>query len=120
MDLDFLIELCDRLDPEWFGVTYDCCHFGVGKPNDYIDAIARLGNRIKHVHFSDSDQKSSELHFAIGKGTLKLDEITSALKAIHFQGTMMLDLWLYPLPEAGTKLSLPYVIKVMKVLGLKG
>jgi sugar phosphate isomerase/epimerase len=108
------------LDSNWFGVTYDCCHFGVGLPDGYVEAIARLGHRIQHVHLSDSDRKSSELHFAIGKGSLELDEITAALKAIHFQGTMMLDLWLYPLPEAGTRLSLPYVIKVMKTLGLRG
>ncbi len=120
MDLDFLTELCDRLDSDWFGVTYDCCHFGVGMPDGYVEAITRLGHRIKHVHFSDSDRKSSELHFAVGTGSLELDEITAALKAIRFQGTMMLDLWLYPLPEAGTKLSLPYVIKVMKTLGLRG
>jgi hypothetical protein len=28
-------------------------------------------------------------------------------------------LWLYPFPEEGTKISLPYVSKAMKTLGLK-
>jgi len=119
IDLDFLIKLCDALNSDSFGVTYDCCHFGVGLPNHYIEAIHRLGPRIKHVHFSDSDQQSSELHFAIGAGCLDLDGIVGALKKIKFQGTVMLDLWLYPFPEKGTKMSLPYVSRVMKELGLK-
>jgi sugar phosphate isomerase/epimerase len=120
IDLDFLVELCDRVDSDFFGVTYDCCHFGVGLPNDYVEAIPKLGHRIKHVHFSDSDKVSSELHFATGKGCLDLEAITAALKEIRFQGTMMLDLWLYPFPESGTRSSLPYVKKVMKTLGLNG
>ena len=119
IDLDFLVKLCDRVDSDFFGVTYDCCHFGVGLPNDYIQAIPKLGHRIKHVHFSDSDKSTSELHFAIGKGCLDLDGIAGALKQIKFKGSMMLDLWLYPFPEEGTKISLPYVSKVMKTLGLK-
>jgi sugar phosphate isomerase/epimerase len=119
IDLDFLIALCDGVGSEVFGVTYDCCHFGVGLPDGYIQAIAKLGSRIKHVHFSDSDKVSSELHLAIGKGCLDLDGIVAALKEINFKGTMMLDLWLYPLPEEGTKTSLPYLRKAMQTLGLK-
>jgi len=119
IDLDFLVELCDRIDSDSFGVTYDCCHFGVGLPKDYIAAIPKLGRRIQHVHFSDSDTQSSELHFAIGKGCLDLAGIAKALKQIKFNGTMMLDLWLYPFPEEGTRISLPYVSKLMKTLGLK-
>jgi sugar phosphate isomerase/epimerase len=117
IDLEFLIELCDAIDSDSFGVTYDCCHFGVGFPAGYIEAISKLGYRIKHVHFSDSDQNSSELHFAIGKGCLDLDGIIAALKKIEFSGTIMLDLWLYPFPEEGTKISLPYVARAMKAIG---
>ena len=119
IDLDFLVSLCDGVGSDAFGVTYDCCHFGVGLPEGYIQAIRKLGARIKHVHFSDSDKVSSELHFAIGKGCLDLDGIVAALKQIRFHGTMMLDLWLYPFPEEGTKISLPYVSKAMESLGLR-
>ncbi len=55
-----------------FGVVYDCCHFGVGLPKGYVDAIRRLGHRIHHVHFSDSDRVSSEVHYAPGTGCLDL------------------------------------------------
>lgn len=118
IDLDFATQLCDRVDANAFGVTYDCCHFGVGLPNGYIDAIYRLGHRIKHVHFSDSDKESSELHFAPGAGTLDLDGIVTALQSIHFQGPVMLDLWLYPFPEDGSKSGVAYLRDVLQRLAL--
>jgi sugar phosphate isomerase/epimerase len=118
IDLDWLIQLCDRLSAPDFGVVYDCCHFGVGLPGGYVDAIHKLGGRIRHVHFSDSDKVSSEVHYAPGTGCLDLAGIVDALKAIRFQGTVMLDLWLYPLPEEGSRIGVPYVAEVGKALGL--
>ncbi len=120
MRLGWLIELCNRLNDLPFSVTYDCCHFGVGLPNDYVAAIERLGRRIGHVHFSDSDLESSELHFAPGTGLLDLEGIVAALGRIDFEGTMMLDLWLYPLPDRGVEVGVPYVRRVCQTLGLGG
>ncbi len=116
MDLDFLIKLCDRVGSEFFGVTYDCCHFGIGLPDGYIGAILKLRDRIKHVHFSDSDQHTPELHFPPGKGCLDLEGIVAALKEIRFNGTFMLDLWLYPLPEEGLRIGVPYLRRVVRAL----
>lgn len=118
IDCEWLVRLCDRLENFPFSVTYDCCHFGVGLPRGYVDAIMRLGSRIGHVHFSDSDQKSSEVHFAPGTGTLDLEAIVSALQKVHFKGSMMLDLWLYPLPDEGTRIGIPYVRDVIERLGI--
>jgi hypothetical protein len=30
----------------------------------------------------------------------------------------MLDLWLYPLPEKGSRIGVPYVAELLKALGL--
>lgn len=117
-DLDWLIKLSDRLDGERFGVLFDSCHFGVGLPDDYVRAIHRLAHRIKHIHFSDSDKVSSELHFAPGTGCLDLEGIVTALKQVGFSGSVMLDLWLYPFPEQGSRTGVPYVEQVVKQLGL--
>jgi len=113
IDLDWTIALCDRMAAEDFGVTYDCCHFGVGLPSGYIDAIRKLGSRIKHVHFSDSDGVSSEVHYAPTTGNLDLTGIVHALREVRFDGTVMLDLWLDPLPEQGTKLGLAFLEKYL-------
>ena len=120
INVDWLIRLCDRVDDSGFSVTYDCCHFAVGLPDDYINALNRLGKRIGHVHFSDSDKMSSEVHFAPGTGCLDLDGIVRALEQIGFDGTMMLDLWLFPLPEYGTDIGVPFVRDVIRRLELGG
>jgi sugar phosphate isomerase/epimerase len=95
-----LARLCDAFDSEWFGVTFDFCHYGVGRPNDYIDAVRALGHRIRHIHFSDTDQKTSELHFPPGSGRLNLPGILDAFKEIGYKGTMTLDLYGYPMPAS--------------------
>jgi len=118
IDLEWLIALCDQLSDQPFSVTYDCCHFGVGLPDRYIQAIDRLGRRIGHVHFSDSDSLTSEVHFPPGAGCLDLEGIVAALQRVGFKGTMMFDLWLYPLPEQATRIGAPYVRQVCNALGL--
>ena len=79
INLDFAVLLCDRIDMPNFGIAYDSCHFAVGLPDGYVDAIRALDHRIKHVHFSDSDKRSSELHFPPGRGCLDMDAIVQAL-----------------------------------------
>ena len=107
--LEFLVELCDRIDRSNFGIVYDACHFAVGLPDGYIEAIDRLGDRIKMVHFSDSDQRSSELHFPPGRGCLDLEGILEALRRIDFAGPWMLDLYLYPVPAWGSREGLAWM-----------
>ena len=118
MDTDFLIKLCDGVDSDYFGVIYDCCHYGVGKPRAYIEDIGRLNRRIKHIHFSDSDQQTSELHFPPGRGCLDLKGIVDGFADFGFDGTITLDLYGYPLPEEGSKIGIPYLRKVIEQLGL--
>jgi sugar phosphate isomerase/epimerase len=119
MNDDLLIRLCDKLDPGHFGITYDFCHYGVGRPTDYVEAVRKLGHRIRHIHFSDSDQTSSELHFPPGAGRMDLPALLAAFKEIGYGGTMTLDLYGYPAPvgvlrdagartlEAGDFLGIP-------------
>jgi sugar phosphate isomerase/epimerase len=94
----FLISLCDALDADRFGVTFDFCHYGVGRKNDYTNAVRNLGHRIKHIHFSDSDQQTSELHFPPGAGRMDFSALLNAFRDIHYAGTITLDLYGYPMP----------------------
>jgi sugar phosphate isomerase/epimerase len=114
-----LCRLCDALDPAGFGVTYDFCHYGVGRPNDYVDAIRALGPRIRHLHFSDSDQKSSELHFPPGQGRMDLPRILQALKEIGYNGSITLDLYGYPMPVAGLAQSVAPLREACDFLGIE-
>ena len=108
-NLKWLVELCDRVDSTEFGVTYDCAHFAVAHPETYIDAIRQLGHRIKHLHFSDSDLVSSEVHYALGEGKMDLDGVITALEDIEFRGTTMIDVWLYPFPLEALQTSIEFI-----------
>ena len=118
MNDHFLIKLCDSLDPAHFGVLYDCCHYGVGQPKDYVGAIHRLGRRIRHIHFSDSDQVTSELHYAPGQGKMDLPSIVQAFKDIGYDGTLTLDLYANPTPVYSARQCLEQVNQACEFLGI--
>jgi sugar phosphate isomerase/epimerase len=120
MNLSLLIKLYDSLDSPHFGVLYDCCHFGVGRPHDYVAAVHTLGPRIRHIHFSDSDQQTSELHYAPGTGRMDLQAVLEAFRAIRFDGTLTLDLYGNPLPTYAAQQSIPQVRRACEYLGLPG
>jgi sugar phosphate isomerase/epimerase len=118
MNLEYLVKLCDALDSRYFGVLYDTCHFGVGKPKGYIESILYLGKRIRYIHFSDSDLRTSELHYPLGKGKLDIDGIVDAFAAIGYDGQISLDTWGYPLPEETSRIGIPVLRKALRKLGL--
>ena len=113
-----LAKLYDALDSPHFGILYDCCHFGVGQPRDYVGAIRRLGRRIRHIHFSDSDQRTSELHYVLGEGSLDLEAILRAFKDFGYDGTLTLDLYGNPTPIHGTERCLPWLRRAYQDLGI--
>ena len=110
--------LCDTLDSAHFGTVYDCCHYGVGRPRDYVQAIRALGRRIRLIHFSDSDLVSSEVHYAPGSGCMDLEAVLAAFREIPFDGLLMLDLYLNPTPAYAVRQSLPWLRKAYDLLAL--
>lgn len=119
MDVDLLIAFIDRVDSPQLGVLYDSCHFGVGRPYDYVSVIKKLGSRIHHIHFGDSDGKTSELHLPPGEGVLDLEQLVRQFAEIQYSGTLTLDLYLYSFPAHGARRSLDYMKRVEETLGLQ-
>lgn len=120
MDNHFMKRLCDGLDREHFGVLFDFCHYGVGQPETYVEAITDLGSRIQHLHYSDTDGFTSELHYPPGKGALDLAAMNRALADIGFAGTSTLDMYGYPMPEQGYKWGLPLYREALIEIGIAG
>ena len=120
MDNDFMKQLCDQLDRAHFGVLFDFCHYGVGQPQTYVDAIYELGSRIEHLHYSDTDGLTSELHYPPGKGLLDLAAMNKALIDIGFAGTATLDMYGYPVPEQGYIWGLPIYREALIEIGIAG
>ena len=120
MDNAFMIALCDQLDRDHFGVLFDFCHYGVGQPETCVKAIYELGARIEHLHYSDTDGVTSELHYPPGKGVLDLAAMNQALIDIGFAGTSTLDMYGYPVPEQGYIWGLPIYREALIEIGLAG
>jgi sugar phosphate isomerase/epimerase len=118
MDMDFLVRLCDSLDQRYFGVLYDCCHFGVGKPKGYVEAIRVLGKRIKYIHFSDCDLRTPEMHYPPGTANLDIGAVLDAFVDVGFSGQISLDTFGYPLPEEASRIGIPVLRRAIKKLGL--
>ena len=113
-----LIKLFDTLDSAHFGITFDFCHYGVGRPKDYVAAVRALGPRIRNIHFSDSDQRTSELHFPPGNGRLDLHSILEAFKSFGYDGNIALDLYGYPLPVQALPSAVSRLREACEFLGL--
>ncbi len=115
-----LVKLCDTLDSPHFGITFDFCHYGVGRPTDYVAAVYTLGPRIRNIHFSDSDQKTSELHFPPGSGRMNLPGLLNAFREIQYDGMIALDLYGYPMPVQALPAAVQRLREASEFLGLLG
>lgn len=71
-----LDDLARALAPVGAGICLDFCHFGVALGPRFLDSIDDMVlEAIDHVHFSDTDATTSELHFPPGEGVLDLGAI---------------------------------------------
>jgi sugar phosphate isomerase/epimerase len=75
-----LPELAAALTSVGAGICFDFCHFGVALGRDLLTSVDdAVLDAIDHVHYSDTDCVTSELHFPPGEGVLDLDAIGDRL-----------------------------------------
>lgn len=87
--LDFLKEMSDYLGDEAAFVLDMKQALRAGENS--FEMLEALGKKVVHVHFSDSREGADCLCF--GKGTFNCDKFFSELKALKFDGTIMLELY---------------------------
>jgi len=85
---DELAEFVDKVDSPYCKVVYDAANARYAE--DPADAVRALGNRICHVHLSDSDG-TVPAHWPVGKGDIDFGSIASALREIQYTGWSMLE-----------------------------
>lgn len=122
MENAWAIDLVDRLaagrGAEAVGLVFDYCHYGVGQPETYLDAIAVLGPRIRHLHVADGDARTYALHLPLGRGVLDLAAITGALVRSGFRGTATNDLYRCPALEEGMRANQIPLRAIERELGI--
>ena len=118
MENQWAVDFLDGLERPNVGLLYDCCHYGVGQPKTYIEAIRLLGKRIHHIHYSDGDGRTYALHLPIGEGELDLPAVISAFQASGFNGTLTNDMYNYPLLEDGARRNVEKIREVERLLGV--
>jgi sugar phosphate isomerase/epimerase len=116
--IDFIDSVGEGFPPGSVGLLYDCCHYGVGQPETYVEVIRTLGRRIGHVHYADGDQQTYALHLPAGDGVLDLAAVVDALQAVAFVGSLTADLFNYPLLDDGARRSVGTIREVERALRL--
>ncbi len=116
--VDFVDAVAEEAPPGSVGVLYDCCHYGVGQPDGYLQSIRALARRIQHVHFADGDRQTYALHLPLGDGDLDLSAVVATLKEIGYHGSLTNDLFNYPLLEDGARRNAESIRRLEDSLGL--
>jgi sugar phosphate isomerase/epimerase len=97
-----LPELAATLRSVDAGICFDFCHFGVALGADVLAGLTDdVLDAVDHVHYSDTDLVTSELHFPPGGGALDLDAIGARLQGIPIATSW--DLFGWPAPRAAMR-----------------
>jgi sugar phosphate isomerase/epimerase len=102
---DRLDELAAALAPLRAGICLDFCHFAVALGPMFVDKLsANLLAAVNHIHYSDSDGTTSELHFPPGLGVLDFDRLDERLRGRGLSAAW--DLFCWPGPERAVRTSM--------------
>jgi sugar phosphate isomerase/epimerase len=91
---DHLTEVFAAVPP--LNLTLDLGHAELlSKENTSFGFLEQYLDRIKHVHLHDNFGGTSpddDLHLAVGEGKIDFHKIFQKLRAVHYSGTMTLEL----------------------------
>jgi D-psicose/D-tagatose/L-ribulose 3-epimerase len=81
---DEVLDLIEAIGTNNIGLHLDTFHMNIEERNFY-DPIIRAGNRLKHVHITESDRGMT------GEGNVHWDDFFKALAVINYQGPLVLE-----------------------------
>jgi D-psicose/D-tagatose/L-ribulose 3-epimerase len=79
-----VLDMIETIGKPNIGLHLDTFHMNIEERNFY-DPIIRAGNRLKHVHITESDRGMT------GEGNVHWDDFFKALAAINYQGPLVLE-----------------------------
>lgn len=81
---DEVLNMIESIGTNNIGLHLDTFHMNIEERNFY-DPIIRAGNRLKHIHITESDRGMT------GEGNVHWDDFFKALAAINYQGPLVLE-----------------------------
>ena len=79
-------------------LTLDSSHVGAAR-QDLLERYRFMGDRLRHLHLSDSTSTRGDEHLPPGEGTLPLAELAAAMVADGFAGQVVLEVAVGRLPD---------------------
>jgi len=79
-------------------LTLDTSHAGAAR-QDLLELHASMGDRVHHLHLSDSTATRGDEHLPPGTGGLPLTELAQAMLARSFGGVVVIEVGFGRLPE---------------------
>ncbi len=121
---DIALRIIEATGSPMFGVIYDPTHAATTSGGDPLGVLERVGKRIFHVHFADSDgtqlvhngRVHSSKHLAAGEGNLDLRAILRKLKQVGYRGWIQVDMWQNPTPLESSRKTKAFLDKVLDEL----
>jgi D-psicose/D-tagatose/L-ribulose 3-epimerase len=81
---DEVLDMIEVIGTKTIGLHLDTFHMNI-EENNFYDPIIRAGNRLKHIHITESDRGMT------GEGNVHWDDFFKALAAIDYQGPLVLE-----------------------------
>lgn len=79
-------------------LTLDSSHVGAAR-QDLLERYRAMGDRVRHLHLSDSTSTRGDEHLPPGEGTLPLAELAAVMVADGFDGQVVLEVAVGRLPD---------------------
>lgn len=115
-DVDSIISLVDRLDPDRFGICLDTGHLNM-HDRDQVAFIRKAGHRLHALHIADNEGERDQHMMPFGRGNVDFVKVVAALREVDYHGLFNLEIpgeRLAPMPVLGYKLE--YIRKVYDYL----
>ncbi len=108
---DALLRLFDAVGDENLGAVLDTAHLHAQKELLPL-SVEKLGKRIYYVHAADNDG-TTNLHLALGHGTIDWPVVIAALKKQGYDGVIALDMGQVPDPDRDYAASKVFLEQLM-------
>ena len=110
---DQFLELMQHFDSPALGLNFDIGH-SYCVSEEPATTIPRLAKYLRHVHLEDIGSNRVHQHLTPGKGVIDFNAIFTALKQIHYQGWVTVELYPYETTAAGVaKLAWEHLQKII-------